>query len=47
MVQIAGSSAFCGAATAFLCMGDPILSIMCGICALAWIATTSELQASR
>ncbi len=47
MVQVAGGSAFCGAATAFLCMGDPILALLGGICALAWTATTSELRTGR
>jgi hypothetical protein len=47
MIQVAGSSAFCGAATAFFCMGDPILGLMSGICALAWAATTSELRTLR
>ena len=47
MAQVAGSSAFCGAATAFICMGDPVLGFLCGICALAWAATTSELRALR
>ena len=47
MVQVAGSSAFCGAAIAFLCMGDPILAMMCGICALAWVAAASAPPALR
>ena len=47
MVQVAGSSAFCGAATAFICIGDPVLGFLAGICALAWAATTSELRALR
>jgi hypothetical protein len=47
MVQVAGSAAFCGAATAFICMGDPVLGFMCGVCALAWAATTSELRSLR
>ena len=47
MVQLAGSSAFCGAAVAFLCMGDPILGFLCGTCALVWAATTSELRSLR
>jgi hypothetical protein len=44
MVQLAGSSAFCGAAVAFLCMGDPILGFLCGICALVWAAARSEVR---
>ena len=47
MVQVAGSSAFCGAATAFICMGDSVLDFLSGICALAWAATTSELRSLR
>ena len=47
MIQVAGGSAFCGAATAFICMGDPVLGFLSGICALAWAATTSELRSLR
>jgi len=47
MVQLAGSSAFCGAAVAFLCVGDPILGFLSGTCALVWAATTSELRSLR
>jgi hypothetical protein len=47
MVQVAGSSAFCGAATAFICMGDPVLGLLSGICALAWAATTAEIRPLR
>jgi hypothetical protein len=47
MTQIAGSAAFAGAAFAFVCMGDPILGVLAGICSIAWAATMSELRTPR